>query len=161
MKPIKPVLIVLVATMLAGCTGITISSDQRQAIAEIVVARDDNGPPVKIHQITGFDVKATETQPAGKSLVVFIEVEVDKNNNVDPNHRAINDCLRVIENFRKHGLPAGYTILEVLGELPYGLVHQPYNRTVYYGYIINQDELNNSRPPRLTYKEFKRMFPLF
>ena len=163
MNPIKPLLIIMIAAMLAGCTGLTsVSGDQRRTITEIVTASDDNSPPVKIRMINGLNTPAAEGRPAGQNLNVWIEVELDKKSfwslklgtGVDPNHHAESDCLRIIENFRKRGLPPEFSGLSVLAELPDKYVG-PNNRTVFCAFTIKRDELNNMLPPHQTFKNFR------
>lgn len=165
------VLFPLIATFLAGC--VTVSSpvllpnDQTSMISEIASARQDGGPREPITKIRAFS--PDEKTPNVKILMVDILVDTEWRGipfvgayKADPKKRAESECLRIINNFRKAGLPAGFSGLAVASLLPLDMTNpniEVFGNTVsddyFCAYYIDRKELMNGSPPIQAVKEFK------
>jgi len=122
-----------------------------------------------VHEINALVITPGGLNPPGKTLNVVTLVELGYKDakgkrRVDENHWAESECLRIIDNFRKAGLPSEFTELCVRADLPAGGgLERSGNsvnlQTIFCAYVIKREELMNGSPPRQTIKDLKILKP--
>lgn len=163
--------IILVAT-LSGCTLmhhslVRLPSEQERSISDIASTRTDGNPREPIQEINALVTTPGGLNPPGKTLMITIPVEQTLSigglvGHVDEKHRAESECIRVIENFRKAGLPSEFSALCVSSKPPENYRSsslRTYGETTFCAFVIAREDLLKGSPPRQTFKNFKYMKP--
>ena len=169
MNAYKILMIALVAS-LSGCTLsnhslIRLSSEQERSISEIASTRTDGNPREPIQEITLLVTTPGGLNPPGKTLMITIPVDQTLTigglvGHVDEKHRAEGECIRIIENFRRAGLPPEFSKLCVFSKLPENYRSsslRTYGQTTLCAFVITREDLLKGSPPRQTFKNFKYM----
>lgn len=164
-------LFLYISTLLTGCVMVAspalLPPDQSNIISEIASRRQDGGPREPISKIRSYS--PDEKTPNVKILMVDILADIEGTWNtlllggykVDSKKRAESECLRIINNFRKAGLPSGFSGLAVSSLLPLDKTHpnlEVFGNTIsndyFCGYYIDRKELMNGGAPIQAVKEF-------
>jgi hypothetical protein len=167
-------LVALVVLSFSGCalnnmSLVRLPSDQERSISEIASIRDDGNPPMKIGEINALQITPGGLNPPGKILRVAFVLNIKKSGpryyflgiaTLDVNNCAESECIRVIDNFRKAGLPPEFTELSVTAELPgeyRSTDFKSYGESTFCAYVIDREQLMNGSPPRQTFKNFQHI----
>ena len=171
MNRYKVLLITLLASFFSGCASyrelVPLQNDEMRLISEIAMRRNDGNPPVP-PEIKAVLTKTGGPNPPSNDLFVTIRTDIDTTGlkgwlgvaSVDPTHKGERECLRIIENFRKAGLPREFTHLVVSADLPdrYSKPGNPFDTSdsisTLCAFLITEKELKNGSPPRQTIKNF-------
>ena len=160
----KALLIILVAACLSSCVNsplVQLPKDQYESLAAIAAKMDDGSPPHPVKMVYGVN-----TALNGQMLFVDIPVSLKGTGlgykvTEQEEQRAERECLRIIENFRKAGLPAEFSFLLVKAEIPEGFFKPSLDfstsshSTTLCSFAIKQEGLKNGSPPKQTVKGFK------
>ena len=137
-------------------------------LTEIASRRDDGNPPMRIGEINALLITPGGLNPPGKDLFIRFVLNIKKTGlkyylfgrdvTIDVNSCAEKECIRVIDNFRKAGLPPEFTKLCVTADLPEDYRSsnfKTYGEKTFCAYVISREELVNGSPPRQTFKNFQ------
>ena len=161
--------LIVLAVSFSGCTLnnmalVRLPGDQERSLSEIASTRNDGSQRVSIKEINALVITPGGLNPPGKNLMVTIFVDVTLTGpkallgigTADTEHRAESECLQVIDNFRKTGLPAEFSKLCVSADLP-DIYTTAIDGTTFCAYTIQREDLMNGGSPRQTFKNFRHI----
>lgn len=168
------ILVTILAAFVSACALnhmalVRLPYEQQRALSEIASTRDDGNPPMTIGKIKALQIDSGGLNPPGRILRIAFRLSLKKEGvkyylfgiaTLDVNESAEKECMRVIANFRKAGLPSEFTGLSVTAELPDEYVSnnlKSYGESTFCAYIIDRDQLVNGSPPRQTFKNFRNV----
>ena len=169
-KKIRLFCLLVAQVVAAGCASPQLPPGARwdaevvKSLTQIAEQRTDGGKswPIKLTRylsnVIGTNQPALRLHVDYTTDVKFPVPLVQMFGKADTQNRGESECLRVMENFRKAGLPPEFERLVVSVELPPNLRHPnlslKISDTTLCAFVISREDLQKGTPPQQTVKDY-------